>query len=113
MANKFSDEQLLQFKRAGFSAEEIALFEFNPKYAPTAEELDALIATKSIADTLAILPDNKEQLLKTIKSVYGIAFEKSKTPEELEKNIKILAEKNPELARQTAAMFMLTDYAEK
>ena len=110
MATKFSDEQLLRFKQAGFSAEEISLFEFNPSYAPTEEELDALIGTNAIAETLAILPKNLNRLFEHIELTYGVLLDEDLPKEELEKRVKLIAKQNPEYARQLVALLSLTEY---
>ena len=109
MAN-FTDEQLLRFKQAGFSAEEISLFMHNPAYAPTEEELDALLVTNSVSDALELLPENIDELLEHIELTYGVLFEEGLKDDELVKRIQLLAKQNPELAKQVAALYSITEY---
>lgn len=112
MANKFSDEQLLRFKQAGFSAEEISLFEFNPSYAPTAEELDALIGTNAIAETLDILPKNLDRLFEHVELTYGVLLDENLPKDEFEHRVKLIAKQNPEYARQLVALLSLAEYVD-
>ena len=111
MANNYSDEQLLRFKQAGFSAEEISLFMHNPAYAPTEEELEALIATNSVAETLDLLPENLDELFEQIELNYGVLLDENLPQAELKNRITILAKQNPTLAKQVAALCAITDYA--
>lgn len=112
MANKFSNEQLLMLKNAGFTAEEISLFEFNPKYAPTADELEAIMAVNSIAKTLEDIPENKQEFFNEINNTYGVLIDENLPQEELEKRVKLLAKQNPKLAKQVASLFVLIDFAD-
>lgn len=109
MAKKFSDEELLRFKQAGFSAEEISLFQHNPEYAPTEEEFVAIETTNTIAEAVSALPSNREEFLDMIEKTYGLAFEKAKSQKELEQMFLQLAKKNPKFAAQVATYFQLID----
>ena len=111
MANKFSNEQLLALKKAGFSAEEISLFEFNPAYAPTNEEFEAIFATNEIAQSLSFLPENQSAFFKQINDTYGVLFDQNLSEDELKQQVQILAKQNPTLAKQVASLFLLIDYA--
>lgn len=112
MANKFSDEQLLKFKQAGFSAEEISLFQFNPSYAPTEEELNALLTANDVIETLEILPENLDALFEQIELTYGVLLNEDLPADELKKRIELLAKQNPTLAKQIIALGVLDEYAD-
>lgn len=111
MANKFSDEQLLKFKQAGFSAEEISLFQFNPSYAPTDEELNALLTANEVVETLDLLPENLDALFEQIELTYGVLLNEDLPADELKKRIEILAKQNPTLAKQVVSLAALDEYA--
>ncbi len=113
MATKFTDEQLMAFKRAGFSAEEVSLFAHNPKYAPTPEELDALMETNDVEKTLESLPKNLDKFFEDINKTYGILFRSNIPQKQFEEAVQELAKQNPELAKQVASFALLLDYAEE
>ena len=111
MANNFTDEQLLRFKQAGFSAEEISLFMHNPAYAPTEDELASLLVTNSLSEAVELLPENLDGLFEHVELTYGVLFEEGLKDDELVNRIKLLAKQNPELAKQIAALYSITEYA--
>ena len=111
MATNYSDEQLLRFKQAGFSAEEISLFMHNPAYAPTEEELEALLLTTSITNTLNVLPANLDELFEQIELTYGVILEENLPVAELAKRVELLEKQNPTLAKQVSALFAISEHA--
>lgn len=113
MATKFTDEQLMAFQRAGFSAEEVSLFAHNPKYAPSPEELEALIETNDVAKTLNTLPKDLDKFFEDISKTYGILFKSNIPQKQFEEAVQELAKQNPELAKQVASLALLLDYAEE
>ena len=113
MATKFTDEQLMAFKRAGFSAEEVSLFAHNPAYAPTSEELEALIETNDVSNALATLPKNLDKFFEDINKTYGVLFKSNIHQKQFEEAVQELAKQNPELAKQVASLALLLDYAEE
>ena len=113
MANKFTDEQLIAFKRAGFSAEEVSLFAHNPKYAPTPEELEALIETNDVSNALKTLPKDLDKFFDDINRTYGVLFKSNIPQSQFEEAVKELAKQNPELAKQVVTFSLLLDYAEE
>lgn len=113
MAVKYNDKQIMALKQAGFSAEDIALFQHNPSYAPTAKEFEAIMATKDIGDALAILPKDKKAFFNQIENTYGVLFEEDLSEQELQKRVELLAKQNPKLATQVLTMIELSEYAER
>ena len=113
MATKFTDEQLIMFQRAGFSAEEVSLFMHNPKYAPTPEELEALMETNDISKTLKTLPKDLDKFFNDINKTYGVLFRSNIPQKQFEEAVAELAKQNPELAKQVATFAILLDYAEE
>ena len=112
MAQKFSDKQLLSFIQAGFSAEEISLFGENPAYAPTDDELEALIATNDITQAVDTIPDNLPEFFAEIEKTYGVLMNEKLSKAEFESKVSELAKQNPTLAKQVATLILLLDYAE-
>ncbi len=113
MATQFTDEQLIAFQRAGFSAEEVSLFMHNPKYAPNPEELEALSEANDVANTLKTLPKDIDKFFDDINRTYGVLFRANVPAKEFEESVQMLAKQNPELAKQVASLALLMDYAEK
>ena len=113
MKKKFTDEQLIAFKNAGFSAEEVSLFAHNPKYAPTAEELEALIEANDVANALKTLPKDLDKFFDDINRTYGVLFKSNIPQAQFEEAVKELAKQNPELAKQVVTFALLLDYAEE
>ena len=111
MATQFTDEQLSALVNAGFSAEEITLFQFDPTYAPTESELNSLTATKNIKEAIDSLPSDINALIKKIESTYGILIKQNLPKKDLEEKVALLEQKDPELAKQAAILFTLVDYA--
>lgn len=112
MAQKFSDKELLEFIQAGFTAEEISLFGEKPAYAPTAEELDALIATNGLTQALDTIPENLPEFFAAIEKTYGVLINEKLSKTAFEAKVKELSKQNPELAKQVATLILLLDYAE-
>ena len=112
MATKFTDEQLLALSNAGFSAEEISLFQFDPSYAPNESELNSLTACNSIKQALDELPYDIPDLIERIQKTYGILIEQNLPKAEINKKIALLAKKDPALAKQTAVLLALVDYSQ-
>lgn len=109
----FTDEQILKFKNAGFSAEEISLFSHKPEYAPTEEELNAIQTVSDVAETLKYVPKNLKKFFKKIEKTYGVVISESSTEQEFEEGVKTLALKDPEFAKQVAAYASLIMFAEE
>ena len=112
MATKFTDQQLMNFQRAGFSAEEVSLFAHNPKYAPTEEELEALIETNDVEKALKTLPKDIDKFFDEVNKTYGVLFKSNIPQKQFEEAVQALAKQNPELAKQVASFALLLDYAE-
>ena len=113
MAVKYNDKQIMALKQAGFSAEDIALFQHNPAYAPTPEELEAITSTKIIGDALKILPKDKKAFFNQIENTYGVLFEENLSEQEFQKRVELLAKQNPKLAEQVMTMILVSDYVEQ
>ncbi len=109
MGKKFSEEELLRFKQAGFSAEEIVLFQHNPEYAPTLEECDAIELTNTLGDAMKLIPEDKKEFFGLIDRTYGVAMTKATSREELRAMILKLAQKDSKLAIQLATYLQMLD----
>lgn len=111
MNQKFSDEKLLEFKQAGFSAEEIMLFMNDPSYAPTDEELDALMNVQAVSDAWEGVPDDADKFTKEFDEVFGeIAKDTTLSDAEREQKIKEKAQQYPELAKQVSSLYYLDEF---
>ena len=106
---KFSEEELLRFKQAGFSAEEIMLFQHNPEYAPTIEECNALELTNALGDAMKLIPEDKQEFFELIDKTYGVAMTKATSREELRAMVLKLAQKDAKLAMQIATYLQMLD----
>lgn len=113
MSTNFTDEQLMAYKRAGFSPEEVSLFAHNPKYAPSQEELEALMETNDVAKTLNTLPKDLDKFFEDINKTYGVLFKSNIPQKQFQEAVEALAKQNPELAKQVASFALLLDYAEE
>ncbi len=111
MEQKFSDEKLLELRQAGFSNEEIALFLSKPEYAPTDEELEALMATEAVSNALDDLPEDLDEFSKKFQAEFGeIVEDKTLSEQEKSEKIKQKAAANPKLAKQIASLYFLNEY---
>lgn len=108
----FTDEQLIKFKRAGFSAEEVSLFSHKPEYAPTEDELNSLLTANECADALKQLPEDLDKFFDDINKTYGVLFRANVPEKQFEESVQMLAKQNPELAKQVANLALLIDFAE-
>ena len=111
MANKLTNEQIEKFRSAGFSEQEIALFNFNPEYAPNDEEFEAIVAIKNVSDALKMIPQDIDSFLDTVDKTYGEAIRSSTSEEEMKSKILEISKKDPKFAHQVVAYFLLDEYA--
>ena len=111
MANKLTNEQIEKFRSAGFSEQEIALFNFNPEYAPDDEEFEAIVAIKNVSDALKMIPQDIDAFLDIVDKTYGEAIRSSTSEDEMKSKILEISKKDPKFAHQVVAYFLLDEYA--